>query len=164
MSFDVKLDIAEVLESFEITGSGLLPVTNGTKSVELAQLSELLIDTDIAGDDEEFPEGKELTQLHKRKERNPKVVLEKKKRVLREKGKLECEVCKFDFVKKYGQLGYGFAECHHIVPVSKLTEGHKTKLSDLAIVCANCHRMLHKARPLISIDQLQTIIKENAAS
>jgi 5-methylcytosine-specific restriction protein A len=105
-----------------------------------------------------------LTELHKSKERNPKVVREKKKRVLRESGKLECEVCGFDYVNIYGQLlGYGFAECHHTVPVSELTEGHKTKLSDLAIVCANCHRMLHKARPLISIDELRDVIKENDA-
>lgn len=80
--------------------------------------------------------------------------------MLQENGKLECEVCRFDFVKTYGQLGYGFAECHHTVPVSELTEGHKTKLSDLAIVCANCHRMLHKARPLISISELQTVVRK----
>jgi 5-methylcytosine-specific restriction enzyme A len=112
-------------------------------------------------DEDEFPEGKVLTKLHKYKERNQQVTRKKKKQILQESGKLECEVCGFDFVKIYGQLGYGFAECHHIVPVSELTEGHKTKLSDLAIVCANCHRMLHKARPLLVISELREMINQN---
>ena len=151
MKIDVKVDIADILESYEITNLGILSVAkNGTKSKY------------IADDGDEFPEGKELIQLHKRKERSSKVVLKKKEKVLHESGKLECEVCGFDFVKIYGQLGYGFAECHHTVPVSELTVGHKTKLSDLAIVCANCHQMLHKARPLISIGELRAVVKKNA--
>ena len=48
---------------------------------------------------------------------------------------LECEVCGFDFEVTYGELGKNFAECHHKVPVAKLTPKSKTKLSDLAIVC-----------------------------
>ena len=128
-------------------------------------------DKDIAEDDEAFLEGRRLTELHKRIERNPKVVLRKKKKVLQETGKLECEVCGFDFVKKYGEeLGYGFAECHHIFPVSKLTEEHKTKLSELAIVCANCHRMLHRMlhtpRLMVGnanlIPELRNMITKNA--
>lgn len=124
--------------------------------------TDYVAETISADDDDEFPEGKVLTRLHKRKERNPQVVRKKKMKVLQESGKLECEVCGFDFVKIYGQLGYGFAECHHIVPVSQLTDGHKTKLSDLAIVCANCHRMLHKARPLLSVSELRDRVRQNA--
>jgi len=82
--------------------------------------------------------------------------------VLQETGKLICEVCEFDFVEVYGELGHGFAECHHIVPVSELVDDHKTKLADLAIVCANCHRMLHKARPLLKIGELRALVKQNA--
>lgn len=115
-----------------------------------------------ADDNDEFPEGKILTRIHKRKERNLQATQKKKRKVLQESGKLECEVCGFDFVKVYGQLGYGFAECHHTVPVSELADGYKTKLSELAIVCANCHRMLHKARPLLSINELREIIKKSS--
>jgi 5-methylcytosine-specific restriction protein A len=124
--------------------------------------ADYVTETINADDDDEFPEGKVLTRIHKHKERNPQVTLKKKRKVLQESGKLECEVCGFDFVEIYGQLGYGFAECHHIVPVSELVDGHKTKLSDLAIVCANCHRMLHKARPLLSITELREIIKKSS--
>jgi len=114
-------------------------------------------------DDSEFPEGRLLTRLHKRKERSRKAIEQKKKHVLQETGKLICEACDFDFVHVYGtQLGEGFAECHHTFPVSELTPNHRTRLVDLAIVCANCHRMLHRSRPtMLSVLELRTIIQGN---
>jgi 5-methylcytosine-specific restriction enzyme A len=157
MSIDVEN--IEILDSYEITKIGIFSIVKkGLKGVDAIGVYKRYTDEDI--DDEVFPEGKELTELHKRKERNPRAVRKKKRKVLKEYGKLECEVCGFDFVKFYGQLGYGFAERHHTVLVSKLSEEHNTKLSDLAIVCANCHRMLHRARPLISISELIDIIKK----
>jgi len=109
-------------------------------------------------EDEEFIEGRLLTQLHKRRERNPRLVKKKKAKVLKEKGNLACEVCGFDFHISYGELGRGFAECHHnLLPISGLTQATATKLSDLAIVCANCHRMLHRVRPWKSVEQLKDV-------
>jgi hypothetical protein len=107
---------------------------------------------------EEFAEGRELRVLHRRKERNPKAVRRKKQQVLAACGRLLCEACDFDFEAVYGSLGYGFAECHHRVPLCNLTSVHKTKLSELAIVCANCHRMLHRSHPMMSIEQLRASI------
>ena len=54
------------------------------------------------------------------------------------------EVCNFDFGATYGEMGAGYMEAHHIRPVSTLTVGQRTKASDLALVCANCHRVLHR--------------------
>lgn len=65
----------------------------------------------------------------------------------RNKGQLICEVqgCGFDFASQYGALGEGYAQVHHLVPLNKSAmSGRETKLSDLAIVCANCHVMIHK--------------------
>ena len=39
-------------------------------------------------------------------------------------------------------MGKGFAECHHVVPLADLGRQKRTRLEDLAIVCANCHRMI----------------------
>jgi 5-methylcytosine-specific restriction enzyme A len=114
-----------------------------------------------ADDEETFPEGRILTRLHKQKERNRKVVEQKKRKVLQETSRLLCEVCDFDFAKTYGNLGYGFAECHHIVPIAQLDEQHHTRLADLAIVCANCHRMIHKSRPMLTTQELRAIVKHN---
>ena len=112
----------------------------------------------LESEEDEFPEGRLLTRLHKLRERNSQASIQKKKDVLKKTGTLACEVCDFDFHAIYGALGYGFAECHHRTPLSELPESTHTRLEDLAIVCANCHRMLHKARPWKTIEELKKII------
>lgn len=115
-------------------------------------------------EDEEYPEGKILFKLHKVRERNATLIKKKKQRVLEKTGSLACEVCGFDFNKVYGALGYGFAECHHVLPVSSLPPEYQTKLSDLAIVCANCHRMLHRGQRCLSIAGLQQVVQQSSSS
>jgi len=108
--------------------------------------------------DEEFQEGAVLTRLHKRRERDPKASAKKKAAVIQETGRLECEACGFDFAVVYGELGIGFAECHHRLPLASLGSRRSTRLDDLAILCANCHRMIHKTRPLMSVDEFRTAL------
>jgi len=108
--------------------------------------------------DEEFQEGAVLTRLHKRRERDPKASAKKKAAVLQEKGKLQCEACGFDFAVAYGQLGIGFAECHHRLPLASLGSRTGTRLGDLAVLCANCHRMIHKTRPLMSVEDFKRVV------
>jgi 5-methylcytosine-specific restriction protein A len=114
-------------------------------------------------EDEEYPEGKILFKLHRVRERNATLIKKKKQRALEKTGRLACEVCGFDFNRVYGALGYGFAECHHVLPISSLPPEYQTKLSDLAIVCANCHRMLHKGRECLSIVDLQQVIQQSSS-
>jgi 5-methylcytosine-specific restriction protein A len=108
-------------------------------------------------EDEEASEGRVLTRVHRLRERNQSIVKKKKKSVLEKTGRLECEVCSFDFFQEFGNLGNGYAECHHEVPVSELKPNQKTKLSELRIVCANCHRMIHRRRPWLSLAQLRDV-------
>ncbi len=56
----------------------------------------------------------------------------------------QCQVCELRFDERYGKIGKGFAEAHHRVPLSQLRENVRTRIEDLATVCANCHRMLHR--------------------
>ena len=98
-------------------------------------------------EDGTFPEGRRIERLHKRRERSSRVVREAKERHARaNNGSLPCEVCGFDFQKMYGDRGKHFIEAHHKVPLSELKEDQiaETLVDDLALVCANCHRMLHK--------------------
>jgi 5-methylcytosine-specific restriction enzyme A len=113
--------------------------------------------------DEEFPEGRILTKLHQYRERNAKAVRSKKQIVLKRDGKLICEVCGFDYQARYGELGKEFAECHHTIPVSELMPEQGTIMQDLAIVCANCHRMLHRSKKTLSIQGLRGIIRSSLA-
>lgn len=46
-------------------------------------------------------------------------------------------------------------EVHHLIPLRDLKPGHKTKLSELAMVCPNCHRMLHRGSPWPSLEALR---------
>ncbi|WP_152049501.1 HNH endonuclease [Tautonia marina] len=129
---------------------------------DLASSIDEISDTEEPSSDdseEEGFEGRTQLILHRSKERNPRLIRRKKRRILTETGKLLCEVCGFDFTLVYGHLGSGFAECHHRVPIATLNGETPTRLSDLAIVCANCHRMLHRP-PGHTIEQLRAIVRE----
>lgn len=107
----------------------------------------------------EAPEGRLLTRVHAVRERNPKLVATKKAQRLEETGKLACEVCGFEFADTYGERGTGFIECHHTVPVSSLRKGATTKLVDLALLCSNCHRMIHRSAPWLSLEELGDLVR-----
>jgi 5-methylcytosine-specific restriction enzyme A len=73
-------------------------------------------------------------------------------------GTLRCEACGFEFGQAYGERGRGFIEVHHALPVHQLSPGVKTRLSDLHLLCANCHRMVHAKRPWLTLEQLKECI------
>lgn len=112
----------------------------------------------IDSENEEFPEGRELFIRHRSYERNPRLVEMAKTNAMDTCGRLACIVCEFDFAAAYGSVGEGFIECHHIVPISELGEHGSTRLCDVVLVCSNCHRMLHRKRPWLTIDELQTLL------
>jgi 5-methylcytosine-specific restriction protein A len=122
---------------------------------------EATAETATTDDDDEIAEameGRLVTRVHRHRERDRKIVASKKRDVLKRLGRLECEACGFDFAKRYGKRGEGFAECHHTKPLRDLVEATKITLNDLAIVCANCHRMIHAAAPWLAMEELRAII------
>ena len=108
---------------------------------------------------EGFIEGKLSERIHRVRERNKKVVQFAKKQFISENGRLFCEVCEFDFKKTYGGIGEDFIEAHHTIPVSEMPLSHETKISDLALVCSNCHRMIHQKTPPFTVEELKGKIK-----
>jgi 5-methylcytosine-specific restriction protein A len=107
---------------------------------------------------DEVWEGQALYKLHKVIERDRKVVKRKKESVLSRHGKLACEVCNIVFEEFYGEIGRGFIECHHRTPLGSLKSETKTRLEDLALVCSNCHRMLHRRIDCFTVEGLRAII------
>jgi 5-methylcytosine-specific restriction protein A len=125
---------------------------------DLLRSKILLIEDDEQTIDDSVIEGQVIYKLHKLRERDPKIVNQKKVQVFNISGKLECEICEFSFQEFYGILGAGFIECHHRVPLSKFKAESRTRLDDLALVCSNCHRMLHRRIDNLSIPELKLII------
>lgn len=121
---------------------------------------------ELAGLDEEaeFAEGARYYVQHISRERDPKAVKSAKARRWQDKKAFACDVCNFDFAKTFGERGLGYIEAHHTVPVHKMKQGHKTKIADFALVCSNCHRMLHTMKPLIDIPQLKAMRVKAAKS
>ncbi|NBC82870.1 MAG: hypothetical protein GVY19_05760 [Bacteroidetes bacterium] len=110
-------------------------------------------------DDYTAQEGRERTilKLHKFRERDPKIIAKAKAKT---ENRFYCEVCLFNFETQYPNLGSGFIECHHKKPISE-GDVRETQVKDLAIVCANCHRMLHNSKDIrgnyLSISELTRI-------
>ncbi|HEV8114048.1 MAG TPA: DUF3578 domain-containing protein [Planctomycetota bacterium] len=110
--------------------------------------SDLRQDSDDFSDESDaelpgtFEEGRRY-RYHRRLERNSKLAREAK----RIHG-FVCQVCGFDFRTAYGTLGEEYIEAHHKTPLSQLAENEVVSRSprdDFAVLCANCHRMIHRA-------------------
>lgn len=104
-------------------------------------------------------EGQILYKVHKFRERDPRIIKLKKDQAIASEGKLACEACTFVFEEFYGELGAGFIECHHLIPLSSFKVKAETRLDNLALICSNCHRMLHRSIDLLSIQDLKMMIR-----
>lgn len=111
----------------------------------------------IPEDDEgDVPEGRLLYRRHRARERSSTLANRKKARA-KAAGQLRCEACGFDFEATYGPLGRDYIECHHTRPL--FASGPvQTRLADLALLCANCHRMAHRGYPWPTVDQLRVLV------
>ncbi|HWK14206.1 MAG TPA: HNH endonuclease [Rhizobiaceae bacterium] len=91
--------------------------------------------------DEEFVEGRLLTRKHLVRERNRKL----RSKLLASKGSsgLRCDACDRDYHEVPEVLRPSVFEAHHIVPVHAAGE-RKTRVQDLALLCACCHRLIHR--------------------
>ena len=140
---------------------GIYPSENGAFGAK-RKFWQLDITEDFKTNEEltgEFPEGKVVEKVHKSRERNSKVIMIAKQNFINKYGKLFCQVCNFDFENSYGSIGKDFIEGHHTIAVSEMTNDHKTKPEDIAMLCSNCHRMIHKRRPWLSMNELKKLIK-----
>jgi len=128
-------------------------VRRGIATVESEKLD--LPDVD---ESEEFPEGRLLTRIHKEREREeglrPKLLAR-----ARRSGGLRCEGCGAR-PRLTGSLALEAAEfeAHHIQPLALAVE-RRTRLADLALLCAGCHRLIHalsrEARSHVAVARLR---------
>lgn len=112
----------------------------------VAQRIRAEIETDqlpvIPVDEEEFAEGRLITRAHVSRERSRKLrghVIERR----RNAGPLSCDCCSASSPLASAELDDAMFEVHHLVPLAA-ADARATKVSDTALLCANCHRMLHR--------------------
>ena len=73
----------------------------------------------------------------------------------------KCIICGFDFEKTYGELGRNVIHVHHLKPLNEIGEKYDVDpIKDLRPVCPNCHVIIHKSKPLYSIDEVKAMIKK----
>ncbi|MFI6257612.1 HNH endonuclease [Micromonospora zamorensis] len=108
-------------------------------------------------------EGGLALREHLRRERDPKLRRKKIQEFKRRGWAIACEVCSFNFGTFYGDRGTDYIECHHRVPLHVSGETN-TKLGDLALICSNCHRMIHRTKPWLTVEELRGIAKEASGS
>ena len=72
----------------------------------------------------------------------------------------DCMSCGFNFEEYYGEIGKGFIEVHHVVPLAKAGETETNPETDLVVLCANCHRMVHRQRGFcLSLQEIRKHIR-----
>ncbi|HEY3718391.1 MAG TPA: HNH endonuclease [Jatrophihabitantaceae bacterium] len=108
-------------------------------------------------------EGGVLERRHLARERDPKLRANKIDAVVRSGGVVACEVCGFDFRATYGEHGEGYIEVHHRLPLHA-SGPIKTALADLALLCSNCHRMIHRRHLWLTVEQLAEMVVRPGAS
>jgi HNH endonuclease len=104
-------------------------------------------------DDYEAMEGALVPRIHLTRERDPRLIAKFKASLTNPR----CEACSMNFTEVYGTLGADYIEAHHKTPVALMEENAKTTLDDLAALCPNCHRIVHKNYPM-SVEQLADVL------
>lgn len=71
-----------------------------------------------------------------------------------------CKACGFDFERTYGYLGSGFIHVHHVVSITRLRPDYRINpVNDLVPLCPNCHAMVHKHDPPLSVSELKQLLE-----
>lgn len=102
-------------------------------------------------------EGRRKLVMHFRIERDRRVVDDAKAAWYNADPRMPCCVCGMSFREVYGDVGRAFIEAHHREPLSSLEAARIPSVEDLAPVCANCHRMLHRDATL-TVDGLRALL------
>jgi 5-methylcytosine-specific restriction enzyme A len=150
--------VAELWEEFSHRGDELKLIASAIRAAAGDQASIAIAEQEEGITEAE--EGRLLTRMHRVRERNRELVKRKRDAVLRVTGRLACEVCDFDFNARYGEHGRGFIEVHHLLPLYALVPGSRTRIQDLAVLCANCHRMVHAKTKWLTLSEMKELLAE----
>lgn len=163
--------ISEIFEQDPVLSQSQIIKTRVGSNFILNEIQSLLIGQYWVGlnplilEDEDLEiksnEGRITLRIHKVRERDPKI---KKKAIdlfVKQNGYVFCELCNFSFEEKYGNIGKGYIEVHHLKPISQYDENELTSIENLKLVCSNCHRMIHRGDPESLFYQLKESLRRS---
>lgn len=72
-----------------------------------------------------------------------------------------CMGCDVSLGEFYGTVAEGYTEAHHLKPLSLYGDGTKVTLdakTDFAVLCANCHRVIHRMEDASDVEALRALV------
>lgn len=157
---DDQLDL-EFLQDNGLKGNVQGPMTlkEPLKSYIQKVLKTNILNLDNELENTEYVDGKSYVQYGIKYERNQAL----RNEAIKIHG-TTCKVCGFDFKAKYGELGEGFIEIHHLKPMFSINREIKVNpQKDLVPLCSNCHKMIHRnAKQPLTIKELTQIVSHNS--
>ena len=134
---------------------GMTNVGSASGLMKVESLPATDLEDEITG-----KEGRILTRIHAYKERDRKLSKAAKK-YYKSKfgGKLHCVACELDPETLYSEQGDRCIEAHHKVPIEELQPDSITRVDDLLMVCASCHRVIHSRKPCLTVEEVRALRK-----
>ncbi len=139
---------------------GMTNAGSATELIKIERLPATDLEEEIVG-----KEGRMLTRLHAYKERDRGFAAKVRKHYKQKNGgKLYCVACGLKPELLYDDRGERCIEAHHIIPIEELQPDSVTRLDDMAMVCASCHRVIHSQKPCLTIDEVKALKPVEASS
>lgn len=134
----------------ELTEKKITRIGNSWYAIDSNSASPLPLAEELPASSK-YSEGAKFSVTINAYERNPKA----RAACIAHHG-LTCSVCGFNFATVYGNLGEGFIHVHHITPIGEIGKEYELNpKTDLIPVCPNCHAMIHRTEPALTVEQLR---------
>ncbi|MFT6559381.1 HNH endonuclease [Sneathiella sp.] len=153
-------------------GKTYLHETAGTQEALSSQGFSAMQRSEIAEKDFEnvvIEEGAVQITSIKTRQRS-RLLIEYAKTHFSKQGVIQCVGCGFEGQSKYGEIGAGLIEFHHLEPLYLAgNDGTGNELSEaitkVVPLCPNCHRVVHRNKDtMLSIEQLQQLTQHDPSS
>ena len=73
----------------------------------------------------------------------------------------KCKGCRFDFERTYGSMGAKYIHVHHLIPIHSIKKEYQIDpIKDLVPICPNCHAVIHRKNPPLTMDELRNLISD----
>lgn len=143
------------LAMLELAPSSATPSVPSTATPTSASSPNLLYPDELPSE-AQFSEGMATTVLVNRYERSP----EAREACIRHYS-CSCQVCGINFQERYGPVGIDFIHVHHVVPIAQVGHNYVVNpIKDLVPVCPNCHAMLHRREPPLTVEALRALLND----